>query len=302
MSAAATAVPGLAAAQTLVPIRVGTVAADSYAEPYYAEDIGAFTKSGLSATTTTFSNGAVLAAACAGGTIDVGCGDIVSITNAISHGVPFSVIAGGGMSVSSARTTVLCVAKNSPIKAPKDFEGQAIGVVSLVSLSSSAVKVWLDDNHVDVAKVKIVEIPFPQMGGAIERGAVAGALITEPSLSAAAGDVRVFANPYDSIAKQFVSGYWFTTHDWLANNADTARRFVRSIYDSARWANAHQSDSLKILMKYAKLDPDKAGAMNRSIYAVSMDPKLMQPVLDNAAKYKAIDKPFAAGDLIAKGF
>jgi len=110
------------------------------------------------------------------------------------------VIAGGGMSVSSARTTVLCVAKNSPIKAPKDFEGQAIGVVSLVSLSSSAVKVWLDDNHVDVAKVKIVEIPFPQMGGAIERGAVAGALITEPSLSAAAGDVRVFANPYDSIA------------------------------------------------------------------------------------------------------
>jgi len=55
-------------------------------------------------------------------------------------------------------------------------------------------------------------------------------------------------------------------------------------------------------MKYAKLDPDKAGAMNRSIYAVSMDPKLMQPVLDNAAKYKAIDKPFAAGDLIAKGF
>jgi hypothetical protein len=29
---------------------------------------------------------------------------------------------------------------------------------------------------------------------------------------------------------------------------------------------------------------------------------LMQPVLNVAAKYKAIEKPFSAGDLIAKGF
>jgi hypothetical protein len=55
-------------------------------------------------------------------------------------------------------------------------------------------------------------------------------------------------------------------------------------------------------MKYAKLDADKAGAMNRSVYATSLEAQMMQPVLDNAAKYKAVDKPFTAGELIAKGF
>jgi NitT/TauT family transport system substrate-binding protein len=284
------------------PIRIGTVAADSYAEPYYAADTGAFTKAGLDADTTTFSNGAVLAAACAGGTIDVGCGDIVSITNAIAHGVPFVVIAGGGLSTGTALTTVLCVAKNSPLKSAKDLEGQAIGVVSLVSLSSAAVKAWLDENGVDIAKVRIVEIPFPQMAGALDRGAIAAALITEPSLSAAGPDVRVFAKPYDSVAKQFISGYWFTTRAWLAANGESAKRFVGAIYDTARWANAHQDDSLRILVKYTKLDLERARSMNRSLYATSLEPRLMQPVLNVAAKYKAIEKPFSAGDLIAKGF
>jgi NitT/TauT family transport system substrate-binding protein len=299
---AAAGVPALVRAQTGIPIRVGTVAADSYAEPYYAADIGAFTKAGLNADTTTFNNGAVLAAACAGGTIDVGCGDIVSITNAVGHGVPFVVIAGGGLSTTTALTTVLCVAKNSPLRSPKELEGAAIGVVSLVSLSSAAVKAWLDENGVDVTKVKIVEIPFPQMGGALERGAIAAALITEPALSAAGPDVRAFAKPYDAVAKQFISGYWFTTRDWLAANPEAAKQFVGAIYETARWANGHQGESLRILVKYTKLDSERARSMNRSIYATSLDPRLMQPVLNVAAKYKAIERPFTAAELIAKGF
>ena len=107
---------------------------------------------------------------------------------------------------------------------------QAIGAVSL---SSAAVKTWLDENRVDVSKVRIVEIPFPQMGGAPERGAVAAALITEPALSAAASEVRACGRPYDSIAKQFISGYWFTTREWLTANPDAAKRFVGAIYDRA---------------------------------------------------------------------
>jgi hypothetical protein len=35
--------------------------------------------------------------------------------------------------------------------------------------------------------------------------------------------------------------------------------------------------------------------------ATSLDPKLMQPVIDLAAKYKLIEKPVNAADLIYKG-
>ena len=40
--------------------------------------------------------------------------------------------------------------------------------------------------------------------------------------------------------------------------------------------------------------------MNRTRYATSLDPKLMQPVLDVALKYQLIEKPLNAADLMVK--
>jgi hypothetical protein len=40
--------------------------------------------------------------------------------------------------------------------------------------------------------------------------------------------------------------------------------------------------------------------MNRTAYATSLDTKLMQPALDIAARYKLIDRPMAAADLITR--
>jgi len=40
--------------------------------------------------------------------------------------------------------------------------------------------------------------------------------------------------------------------------------------------------------------------MTRAVFATSLDPRMMQPVLDVAAKYKIIDKPLAASDLVLK--
>jgi len=58
-----------------VKVRIGSVAADTYAEGFYALDLGFFDKAGLSVDITPFSNGAAMAAAAAGGSIDIGVGD-----------------------------------------------------------------------------------------------------------------------------------------------------------------------------------------------------------------------------------
>lgn len=286
-------------AQTPQKLRLGAVAADTYGEFYYALDANSFAKAGFDVEITTFTNGAAMAAAAAGGSIDAGTGDVVATVNAIGHGVPFVLLAGGGLYTSGVPTTLLCVAKNAPIANAKGLEGQTVAVVSLVSLSSAAVKAWITAGGGDVSKVKFIELPFAQMGAAVARGTVAAALIAEPALTAASADVQTLGKAYDAVAPEFLISIVFATRDWVAKNPEASRRFVRVLYDMAKIANAHPEATAPILAKYTKLDMDHIHAMKRSQYATALVPAQLQPVLDIAAKYKVLDRSFNAADLIA---
>ena len=296
--------PRAARAQSApVTLRIGTVNADTYAGCYYALDLGLFAKAGLNVAVTPFSNGAAIAAAVAGGSLDAGIGDATELANGINRGLPFVLIAGGGMYSTAAPTTALCISKTSAIAKAADLEGQNVAVVSLVSLMSSGVKSWLTQNGADVAKIHFVEMPFPQMVPALARGTLAAATLSEPIMSdALSNDAKIFGKPYDAIAKQFLISDWFSTRDWVAKNPDVAHRFVGALYDAARWANGHHDDSAAILAKYTKLDVERIRHMNRAPYATDLKAALVQPVLDTAFKYKSLETATNAATMIAKGF
>src|SRR5258708_26293293 len=144
LAAGATVLPSeLSAQSTPTKIRIGSFAADTYGGGFYALDLGLFDKAGLAVEVTPFANGAAMAAAAAGGSIDVGIGDATELANGVSRGLPFVLIAGGGMYSTTSPTTTLCVAKSSTVAKAADLEGQTVAVVSLVSLMSSGVKSWL---------------------------------------------------------------------------------------------------------------------------------------------------------------
>jgi NitT/TauT family transport system substrate-binding protein len=297
--AAALAFPAVVRAQG-APIRVGALASDTFGMAYYAQDMGFFSKAGLNVQLLPFNNGSAQAEAAAGGSLDIGVGEATELANGVLRGLPFTIIAGGSLYNTNAPTTLLVVAKNSPIKTAKDLEGKTIAVPALVALTSTAVRAWLVQNGADLSKVRFVELPLSQQAEAIARGTVDAAHLGEPQLTAGAALVQPIAKPYDAIAKQFLISDWFTTKEWLAKNPETAKRFVSAVYETQRWANTHHDESLLILAKYAKYDPQKVRGMRRSMYATSCDPRLIQPVLDAGAKYKALAKPFNAADLIAK--
>ena len=304
IAAGAAALPRAARAQSAPgQLRIGSVPADTYAGGYYALDTGLFDKAGLSVQITPFANGAAMAAAVAGGSLDLGIGDATELANGVSRGIPFVLIAGGGLYSTNAPTTTLCVSKTSPIVRAADLEGQTLAVVSLVSLQSAGVKSWLAQNGADLTKIHFVELPFPSMPGALERGTIAAATLSEPIMSDALNtDAKIFCKPFDAIAKQFLISDWFTTRDWLAKNGDVAKRFVGAIYDAARWANAHHDDSAAILAKYTKIDVDRIRRMNRTVCATDLQRAMVQPVLDTAFKYQALATATDASTLIAKGF
>lgn len=291
--------PARALAQP-APLRVATAVGDSYASPFYALDGGFFAKHGLTVDVSLFANGGTVMQAVVGNSDDIGLADAIQLANAVARGIPLAFFAGGGLYRSDAPASILCIGKTSAIKKPKDLEGQTIAMIAMKSVTEIAMRRWMEAERIDASQVKLFEMPGADIPGALARGTVAAGVVVEPVLTAAlnAGDIVTFAKPFDAIAKRFYISSWFATHDWLAANAGTAAKLTAAIYDAARWTNANPGLSAPILEKYSKLDPDRVKSMTRAMMATSLDPALLQPVIDAAAEFKLIPAPISASSLI----
>jgi NitT/TauT family transport system substrate-binding protein len=298
--AALACAPGLGVeAQTRVSLRIGATANDSFAEAYYAQDLGFFTRAGIDAEITTFANGAQVSTGVASGALDVGISSVITLANATLRGLPFAYVAGGGMYTASAPTIVLCVAKDSPIAGARDLEGKAVSVSGIKDITHLAVVAYLIKGGVDPAKVNIIEMPFSQVSAALNRGTIAAGIISEPSLAAAIDDVRVLAKPFELIGKPLMIGGWFATTDWQKKNVAAARAFAGVMYETARWANANHDKSAVILQKYTKIDDATMRRMVRVTYAESLEPDMIDPTLDLAARVKFTERRVRATEMIA---
>ena len=288
---------GALGAQTPAQVRIGTSLSDPFLEPFYAQEEGFFTSNGLAADVQALSNGSTVMAAVLGGALDVGNTDLIQLANAYNRGVAVGVIAAGAVYDASRPTIRLCVDKSSPYMTAKDLEGQTIAVPNLKSTGGIAISEWLVHNNADLSKIKFFEMLFPEMGPALAAGRIAAALNGEPFLTDAKNDIRIIANPYDYVAKNFYTGVWYAQKSWLAANPATAKALIAALYTTARWANGHQSDSAVIAARLTKLDVQKVRSFVRNTFATALEVRYAQPLLDLALKYKLLEKPTRAQDL-----
>lgn len=293
-------------AQSVPVLRLACFPSDSYGEAYYAQDLGFFKEHGLAVEFVVNNAGAVALQALAGGSVDVGVANPVSVAQAYAKGIPVSIIAGGGLYTRLSPATLLVVPKNLPVRSAKDLEGKTIALPALGDQLQAAMTLWLRKNGADPAKVKFVELnPPPAMLGALQQGRIDGATPPEPfgTLAVENDSARVFGDPFAVVAPRFFIGVWIARTDWIKANPDVARRFAAAIYEAGRWANAHPDESAAILAKYAKGDAAVFRTMHRATYTDSnVDPRLLQPILDAGAQTGMLSSTVKAADLITKGF
>jgi NitT/TauT family transport system substrate-binding protein len=294
-----------AGAQTTPVLRLACFPTDSYAEAYYAQDMGFFKEHGISVEFVVNNAGAVALAALAGNGVDIGVANPVSIAQAYVKGVPISAFAGGGLYTAASPATLLVVPKNSPLQKAKDLEGKTIGLPGLGDQLQAATIVWLQKNGADPSKVKFIELnPPPVILGALAQGRVDAATPPEPIMTQSLqSDARIFGDPFAAIAPRFFIGLWVARNDWLKANPDVAHRFADAIYEAARWANTHHDESAAILAKYAKADPAAFRNMRRATFSDSaLDARLIQPILDAGTQTGMLSTTVKAADLVTKGF
>jgi len=289
------------AADAPLTIRVGAGANDTVSTLFDAVQLGYFTSRGLDVQIQLMTSGAAEAAAVAGGALDIAESNVVSLSAAHLRGIPFVFIAPGAQYVSTSPTTLLVCPKSSTVKTGKDFSGKNIGVVALADLSQLGPVTWIESTGGDGSSVHYVEMPAAAMVAALARGTVDAAMIPEPALAIAlaGGDSKVCAKAFDSLAPTFMLNGWITTSDWLKKNPDAARKFRDAMVEAAKWANKNHQASAEIFKHYSKAPPEIIDTMTRATFAERLEPGLVQPVINAAAKEKFIDRAFPAAEILA---
>jgi len=290
--------PALPARADLTTIRVGALPIDNGAEPFYGSEMGFFKNAGLDVQITVFPSGGAAAAALAGGAIDVGITDSVSMASAHVHGIPISYVAPATLSTNSAPAYTVLVAANSPIRTAKDFTGKTIAVNGIKNILQIPFEAWLDNNGGDPKSVRFVEMPFAVQAAAIENGTVDGASISEPFITNAlqTGKFRAISQIEHGLAPTFAFSGWTVQNDWAAKNPDAVKKFVVAMEATAKWANANHPATAAILIKYSKMSPDIASKLTRSTFGERLQASSFQPVYDAAAKYGVIPASFPAAE------
>jgi NitT/TauT family transport system substrate-binding protein len=286
--------------QSLVTLKAGGVPEESATTALYAEQGGIFRRYGLDVHLEVQRSGTAVAAAVAGGAYQVGKSSIVPLIIAHAKGIPFVIVAPGGLYSAANPHIGLLVRADSPIKTAADMNGKTLGVSALEDLYTLGIKNWIDKNGGNSSTLKIVELPLSAIQGALEAGRIDAGGSTTPQLpeSLAGGKVRLLAWMFDSIAPLFMYTGWFSMLDYVKKNRKTIDEFARAMEQSAQYVNGHHQQTIDMLSKYTGIEPSTIAHMTRATMGTSLDPKLLQPAIDVCAKYKVIPSAFNAREML----
>jgi NitT/TauT family transport system substrate-binding protein len=269
---------------------------------FMAMEKGFFKAEGLELETVPMAGGAVIVQGVTSGDLQIGWTNVISLYQAHAEGFDFKLMGGGAANVKAKHEShAIQVAKASLIKGAKDLEGKTVAVNTLNNIVHLMAMAWIDKNGGSSAKVKFVEVPFPQMEATLSAGKVDAASIHEPFATAAVekGQVRVLAQPWGDVLPKFLIASWFASEKWLAKNKAMAQAFGRAI---GRGVDTIQSDpegSRAAMIKWAGLNPNLAGKIGLPVFEKGISEKDLQATIDLTQKYKLISKSIKARAVIS---
>ncbi|HEY5341826.1 MAG TPA: ABC transporter substrate-binding protein, partial [Candidatus Aquilonibacter sp.] len=173
-----------AQAQTLPVLKAAGVPEESVTPVLWAQQSGLFRRNGLTVELDAQRSGTATAAGVAGGGYQVGKSSIVPLITAFAKGIPFVLVAPGGLYRASKPHIAMIVAVDSPIKTAADMNGKTLGVSALDDLYTLGIKAWMDKNGGDSSTLKIVELPLSAVTAAIVAGRIDAGGSGTPALQA----------------------------------------------------------------------------------------------------------------------
>jgi len=269
---------------------------------FMAMEKGFFKAEGIELETVPMAGGAGIVQGVTSGDLQFGWTNVISLYQAFVEGFDFKLIAGGATNVrGSNETHAIIVGKDAPIKSAKDLEGKTVAVNTLNNIVHLMALAWVDKNGGNSAKIKFVEIPFPQMEATLVAGKVDAISIQEPFAAVAARrpETRVLANPWGDVLPKFLIASWFASEKWIQKNQQLGQAFVRAINRGVDAIHADKEGARAAMIKWAGINPDFVGKIGLPQFEKAIAEKDLQVTMDLTYKYKMISRPLTAKDVLS---
>jgi NitT/TauT family transport system substrate-binding protein len=291
----------IARAQGLPSVKVAGVAEESVLPVLWGQKSGMFRAAGLDVDLTPQSSGSAITAGVVGGSYQVGKSSIIPLVTAYAKNIPIKLVAPGGLYRSAKPHIAMITRADSPLRTAAQMNGKTIGVSSIDDLYTLSMKLWMDKNGGDSSTLKFVELPLPAIEAALVSRRIDAGGSGTPELQAAldSHNFRIFAHTYDAIAPVFMYSAWFAANDYIENDRSTLVTFSRTERQAAAYVNSHPAETVEPLAAFTSTPAAEIAKMTRALMATTLDPKLVQPVIDVCVRYKTIPSTFDATAMIA---
>ncbi|MGH7825969.1 MAG: ABC transporter substrate-binding protein [Candidatus Binatia bacterium] len=270
---------------------------------FMAMEKGFFKAEGLELETVPMAGGAVIVQGVTSGDLQIGWTNVISLYQAHVAGFDFRLIAAGATNVKALKEShAIMVPKASAIRRPRDLEGKTVAVNTLNNIVHLMAMAWIDKNGADSGKVRFVELPFPQMGAALQAGRVDAVSVHEPFATASLekGAARVLAYPWGDVIPKFLIASWFASQKWIRKNKGAVQGFVRAINRGTDLIQTEPAVARAAMVKWAGLSPDLAGKVALPAFEKGVSERDLQVTIDLTHKYKLIPRPFKAKEVISE--
>lgn len=252
-------------------INVGVIKIAGLSDVYAAQKLGYFADQGLDAKLTFATNGQVLLSALESGSLDITLAIPGTAMQARDRGGYRLVLVSQNevAHVKGPDQGALVVRYSSPITSVKDLAGKKIGYGQIDNQQWAGIHDVLEKAGVDPKSTQELEVPFPQMPAALDRGLVDAVGALEPFVSAMlnAKQGRVIAWNYsDSVPAQPVGAFW-ATEDWAAKNRATARKFAAAMHASITYLNAHPDVRKKMVEEFTGMQPEQVANLIPDVWS-----------------------------------
>jgi NitT/TauT family transport system substrate-binding protein len=282
-------------------LKVGVIPIADVAPLYLGIDQGFFEEEQLKIQPQLAEGGAAITPAVVSGDFQIGFSNTISLLIAASKDLPVQIISQGvlaGRSEEDAWADLL-VLKDGPIQDGKDLEGKTIAVNTLENICEVTIKASLEEDGVDVDKLKFTEVPFPDMIAALEQKRVDGACVVEPFVSQGKTGAAKGIDPfYVRTAPDLTVATYFTSKQYAEENADTVDRFVRAMNKSLEYAQSHPDEVRKILLDYTEIPPEAAEAIKLPTWRTDLNEPTIEKLSELSKKYGLIEEEPDLNELI----
>jgi NitT/TauT family transport system substrate-binding protein len=147
------------------------------------------------------------------------------------------------------------VGKNTNVKSLRDLRGKTFAIPSRYSNQNLVIHKLMQDQGVRADEIKFVEMPPPDMPGALAGKAIDAYFVGEPFAAKAEldGSGRVLYYAKD-IWPHFISCVLVVHEKLIKERPAVVRDLVRGIAQSGEWAETHRVDAAKVVHPYFRQD------------------------------------------------